>query len=251
MSTDVTRASGLRKSALWLLVLLPIPLVLSCAGASLVNEWRDPSYSDFPMTHLLIVAMSHDPSTRRLWEDGFVFELEKRGVTAEPSYRLFPDAAPDTERLIAAVRQDGFDGVLLTHRLATQVERHYVPGIQTVEPYTVFNRWGHYETFYREVDHHGTTETDRVVRHQTDLWSTSGGDRMVWSAIGEVIDPGSGEAIHREIAKRVVPELAQERLIPNGRSSEHLSWLSPWRGFPSAAAGARPQLSKFTHRRLV
>jgi len=210
-----------RPSKLMLLVSPAAALALSCAGASLVNVWRDPEYSTPAMRHVLIVAMNHDPAARRLWEDGFVLELGKHGVTAVPSYRQFPDAVPDTERVVEAVRQDKYDGVLITHRLATETERRYVPGYRTVEPYTVLSPWGRYATYYREVFHHGHTETDRVVRHQTDVWSTSSGDRMVWTGVGEVMDPSSGEAINREIAKRVVPELAQDGIIPRGRSFEH------------------------------
>lgn len=152
----------LRKApALRILLFLPVCLILSCAGANLVNVWKDPRYSS-PMTNLLIVTMSPNAAMRRLWEDDFVFELEKHGVTATPSYRLFPDAVPDTEQVIEAVRQGGYEGVLVTHRLPTETERRYVPGYRSWEPVIFLSPWGHYATYYREVVHRGYSETDRA-----------------------------------------------------------------------------------------
>jgi hypothetical protein len=204
-------------------MLLAACLSLSCAEASLVNVWKDPTQPADPMRHVFVVAMSGNAAMRRLWEDGFVFELEKHGVAAAPSYREFPDAVPDTAQVVGAVRAGDYDGVIVTHRLPTQTERHYVPGFRSYEPLTVYSPWGHYATYYEDVYHRGYVETDRIVRYQTDLLSTASQDRMVWTAVGEVLDPTSGEAIQREIAKTVIPKLARERLIP---SEHHLAGRS-------------------------
>jgi hypothetical protein len=199
-------------------------LVLSCAGATLVDVWRDPDFRTAPLNDVLIVSMSGNAASRRLWEDGLVSELAKHGVGATPSYREFPSAVPDSDQVIDAVRHGGYDGAIVTHRLPTEQERHYVPGYRTLRPVTVLNPWGYYATYYREVVHPGHVETDRVVRHQTDVWSTGkGGDRLIWTGVGEVIDPSSREAVRREIARTVVPELARENIIPSGRAFRDVS----------------------------
>jgi len=43
------------------------------------------------------------------------------------------------------------------------------------------------------------------------------------------MDPASGEAIHREIARRVVPELVRDGLIPSGPVSLRSDKPEAWR----------------------
>src|SRR5258708_5676063 len=89
---------------------LMISFLSGCGSAgTLSNMWRDPSFESAPMKKVFIIAVRKDPVRRRLWEDGFVTELGKHGVTATPSYKLFPDALPDTAQSIEAIRTNGFD----------------------------------------------------------------------------------------------------------------------------------------------
>jgi putative lipoprotein len=84
-----------------------------CASSSgLSNMWRDPSFESEPMQDVLVVAIKKHATNRRLWEDGLVVELGKYGVNSTPSYRLFPNALPDTAQVVDASRRDRSDSVL-------------------------------------------------------------------------------------------------------------------------------------------
>jgi len=200
--------------ALWLVVIAFT--LTSCAGSELVNMWKDPSYPETPMVNMLVITLKQDPARRRMWEDRFVRELSKRGVTATPSYRLFEQAVPDTQQVIEAVRAHGYDGVLVTHKLATQGETRYVPGYTTRVP--VSERppgSGWYYTYYRDVYYPGYTETDSVVSYETHVWSTKDGGRMVWAGTSQSVNPSSSEDVNREISKLIVPELSRKSVIPH------------------------------------
>jgi hypothetical protein len=203
-------------STLGLLVCAVAALSSGCSNSSLANMWKDPAFSQGPMTNLLVVTMSEEAGERRRWEDGFVAELRKHNVNATPSYDLFPAAVPDTQQVVAVVQERGYDGVLVTRQLPTDTETHYVPGYTTSEPVTLTNPWtSAYYTVYRDVHHRGHVETQQVVRYETSVWTTKQDGRMVWDGTSEVTDPTSDEQVDREIAGLIVPELAKQGLVPN------------------------------------
>ena len=183
-------------------------------GTQLVEMWKDPTATSAPIQKMLVVAVMRDPLSRRIWEDGFVSQLEKRGVTATPSYDRFPNQAPDTLQLEGLVQERGYDGVLFTHRQGTSTQTTYVPGYTRLEPVWVRSRWSlNYTTYYREVYEPGYTETDKIVRHRVDVWSTRDDWRLVWSGTTESVNPTSSRDVNRQIAKLIVPELLNQGVI--------------------------------------
>lgn len=187
-----------------------------CASNSgLVNMWRDPSYSEPPMRKILIVAMTRNSARRRILEDAIGRELDKRGVDAVPSYEPFPGAPPDTMQIEDAVRSGNYEGVLLSSRLRTERSTNYVPGYVTTQPVTRVSPWtGRYRTYWVDVMQPGYTEEEVTVRHEVELWSMREGGRLVWTAIGETVNPSSASEVTRDIAKNVVPELERQGFIP-------------------------------------
>jgi hypothetical protein len=185
------------------------------SGGGLVNMWRDPEYRAAPLTKVYVVAMKKDATNRRLLEDAFVAELGKRGVTARASYRQFADAAPDTQQVIEEVRANGWDGVLVASKLPTEENSVFVPGYTTRETRQRLNRWtGRYYTVWEDVHHPGYTETETVVRHQVDVWTTRDGGQLVWSGVSERYDPTHFDVVANAIVDQVVPELSKQGLIP-------------------------------------
>jgi hypothetical protein len=193
-------------------------LVLGCSGSQLVDMWADPQPPAAPLANLLVVAMKKDPARRRLWEDGFAAEIAKHNARVTPSYRLFATAVPDTQQVISAVREHGFDGVLVAHRLGTETQTRQVAGYTTQEPVTRRNPWtGNYYTYWREIHHPGYTETERIVIHQVDVWSTKDGGRLVWTGNARTLDPNSSEVVSKEITSLVIPELMKKGLLATGK----------------------------------
>ena len=196
------------------LLALALPLA-GCASSGLTNQWRDPAYGAPPMKNLLVIAMKRDPTRRRLWEDGLVGPLSRHGMTATPSYLRFPNALPDTQEVIAVVRAHAYDGVVVVSRLPDDAEHRVEPGVVTTVPVVTPDTWtNRYTRYWEQQQREATIAEQRVVRHVVELWATSGGGRVVWSATGESVDPGSIEQVKRELAGSVVPALAKQKLIP-------------------------------------
>jgi hypothetical protein len=185
-----------------------------CTSSRLTNMWRDPNFKNPPMTNMFIVAAKNNPVNRRIWEDEIVAELSAHGVTSTPSYRLFADSIPDPDQVGAAVQEKRFDGVLFIRRLPTQISTYYVPGYVKSEAVTRYNeRTRTYSTFYRDVQQPGYTDTNKVVRHEVNVFSTQEGGSLVWAGTGEMINPTSREAVRSEVTGLFGPELARQGII--------------------------------------
>lgn len=186
-----------------------------CVSSQLTNTWMDPSFKDQPMTNILVIAVKRNPVNRRIWEDGLVAELSAHGVESTPSYRLFPNAIPDTQQVVAAVRDKNCDGVLFIRRLPSQIATYGRPGYVRSVPETRYDRLKQtYYTIYREVYEPGYSDTLKVMRHDIELWSTKENGQLVWAGTGETLDPSSREAVRKEITELIIPELARQGIIP-------------------------------------
>ena len=184
-----------------------------CASGGMTNMWVDKTYVAGPPKSMLVVAVRQDPVRRRIWEDAFTEELNARGVAATPSYRIFPEL-PDTDQVIRAVQDKGYEGLLVSDRLETTTDAVYVPGYLTTEPVTRYNRWtGSYATNYRQVRTPGHTETIQVRSFETQLYSMRGDGSLVWAGTMETTDALDAAAVRRSVAKLILPEMAKAGLV--------------------------------------
>ena len=204
----------------WILAsLLAVGIVVAglsgCGSSQLVNVWKDPERPKTVLKDMFVIAMKRDAAIRRLWEDSFARALRQHGVKATPSYQLFPDDLPDTQQVVAAVREKGFDGVVITSRLPFKTASQYMPGYITQVPVYRYDPWYNtYSVYYQDVYEPGYIATDTIVRYRTDVWDTRDKGDLVWTATSELIDPTSSQAVNHEITEMIIPELAKQGVIP-------------------------------------
>ena len=188
--------------------------LFGCASSSLVNKWHDSSFQAPVLSRMLVISVRKDPSKRRIWEDAFSNELGKHGVSATPSYTIFPDAPPDTNQVASTLRTNGMDGILIIRRLPTESNTHFVEGYVTTEPNVRYSRyWQQYYTYYQEIDHPGYIDTQTVAIRAIDVTATRNGGRLVWSATSRTPEPGSVPDAQSGIADLVVSDLAHQNII--------------------------------------
>ncbi len=203
------------KKSIFLLAICFIAItLLSCSATRLTNTWRDPSYTSGPMTNMIVIAVKKNPLHRRLWEDGFAAEFAQHGVNVTPSYRLWPDDLPDTADVVAEVRKNNYDGVLIVSRLETSYSTTDVPGYATRTPIVGYDQWrNEYYTSYEREYHPARVDSTKIIRHLIDVWTTKKPGHMIWSGMGETIDPSSGKEVHGEIVDLITPELVNQGII--------------------------------------
>jgi hypothetical protein len=167
---------------------------------------------------MLVISVSKNSVQRRMWEDAFSAELAKHDVAATPSYRLFPDVVPDTNQIMQIVLSNSFDGVLVTRRLPSEMKTQYVQGYVTNEQNMRYDRRrDRFVTYYREIDHAGYVDSQKVDIRTIDVWATKNEGQMIWSATCKTPEPNSVQAVRPEIVKLVMSELTQQRIIASER----------------------------------
>ncbi len=191
-----------------------IVLFAGCASSDLVEIWSDASFQPPPMKKMLVIAAARNPARRRLWEDAFSSALEKHDVAATPSYRLFPDALPDTSQVLQSVQSNGFDGVLVTRRRANEVKTQYLQGSETSDQNVRYDRRNdRFETYYVDVASAGYIDSTQIDIRTIDVWSTRSRGHMIWSATSNTSEPNDVDEVRPKIAKLVMAELTQDGII--------------------------------------
>jgi hypothetical protein len=203
------------RSAFARVALLALVSTAGCAMQSEMTDlWKDPSFTSGPTDNVLVVALRKDPVRRRMWEDAFAKDLGARGVTATSSYQLFPGAPPDTQEVVAAVQRNGYGAVLVSTRLPSETTSTYVPGAVRREPVTVTDYFGRFHASWIDVQDPGHTETDEIRRIQTDVWSTGGRGRLIWSGTLRTLESVGNRTIESAVSKEIMPVMEKQGVVP-------------------------------------
>ncbi len=192
-----------------------------CAPTALVNVWRDPSIARPELNKMLVISLRKDATRRRMWEDAFASELAKYGVAATQSYRLCPNAAPDTSQMRECLTKGSFNGVLTIAPLAPVTEQQYVPGYWSTGPDYGFSPfWDRYYRWWWWYQQPGYIETYTLTRNEVDVYLThNGGETMVWSGTSDQTDPATMEEVRSSVVAQVVHKLAKQGIIPGKEES--------------------------------
>jgi hypothetical protein len=71
--------------------------------------------------------------------------------------------------------------------------------------------------YYRDVEHAGFVDSQKVDMRAFDVWTTEGEGRMIWSATSNTPEPSSVQSARPEIIGLVMSELAGDRIIASER----------------------------------
>lgn len=184
MSTQYRR--GLRVA-----LLILIAALAGCASTSLDNTWRDPQYAGGPLHKILVVGVSNQSASRRIFEDTFSQELIQRGTQAIPGYTLIPqDGQIPEDVLQKAVKESGVDGVLITRMVGKDRDVTVAPAGPMPPP-----MWGmrpYYYGFYSGAwvgyyDPGMVMTTDYIVAETTLFRADS--PESIWSATTSTLQP--------------------------------------------------------------
>lgn len=107
-------------------------LVTACASnpTRIDSQWTDPMLKSKPLRQVLVMGITRDAATRRLFEDRMVAELRAFGVTATQSYRFMPDEGPfGNDRARAAVADSKMGHVLVSRIVNVTQDVRVSPGM--------------------------------------------------------------------------------------------------------------------------
>ena len=164
---------------------------------------------------LFVMGVGKNDERRRLYEDSLVSALDKEGVAAQASYEVFPQSEKlEKEEVLRAVREGGFDAVVVTHVIWVSRDLKYVPGKTRRIPTSSSNIYSFtYEQAYETVHEPGYYENYATYSVETMLFSVSRNGEKVWSALSETVNPESIEKLIDSVVAVVVRGMKDDGLL--------------------------------------
>jgi len=180
------------------------------AAEKVQSQWKDPAWKT-PLTNVYVVAVRPSAERRIWWEDGFVTGLTRYHVRAIASYKKFRDAPPDTQQVIAEVRANGYDGVLVTSRLPDATRQTTTPASMTVEERRSFTSI--YPVVQTETQDARTVE-NTVRSILVEVWAAGGGGRLVWSGVLRTNQDVNYDKVLKVASVELVDRLSKDGILP-------------------------------------
>ena len=184
-------------------------VVISACATKPIVEWQDESFSG-PINNLLIIGVSDQETSRRLFEDTFVKELAAFKVKAISSYRLMPiDQDVSRETIEAAAKGQTVDLVLVTRLLGVEdVDVYHPPS------YYPYNRsYSSYYSHAMQYSSPGYYESYKVLTLESNLYDTTT-QQLVWSMQSENFDPSTPAKVIEQQIGLTIKILSERGLVP-------------------------------------
>jgi hypothetical protein len=190
-------------------------LLAGCATGStqVVSSWKDPTAGSTRFKKVLTVCACKDEGTRRTVEDRLAAAIKG----SEPSYSVLSDAQlGNRERTTAALREGGFDGVVMVRLVSVDKSSTYVPGSTYVVPvgyHTMYGGWGYggyaaYGTVYDP----GYVREDQLVNIDTNIYSVAN-EKLLWASRSQTSNPSSINQIVDEVIAETAKEMRRQKVI--------------------------------------
>ena len=183
-------------------------LLLSACATRPTAEWQDSDYSG-PIRDVLIIGVSENQTTRRIFEDTFVRELTERNVAATASTTILAaDDRISKETVEAAVEGKSIDTVLVTRLLGVEERESYQQPTST-------RYYGNYYSYYSQswnYAHSGYYRKYQVLKLETNVYDVKT-SKLVWSMQSESVDPQSAQQVIQDQIKLVIKTLSERKLL--------------------------------------
>ena len=191
----------------WLPVLLLVALT-GCSTTKLTDSWQAPGFQRKSMDKVLVVAMTANPTSRILFEEGFRKALQSKGIQATASHTAIGDAMPNRETVTAYVQKHRIGFVIVSDYAGTTVTKWAVPeSVRTyyTGPYypTYSGYWsGNTITMTRE----SYVEQKRTTMLSTSIFDVNTED-LVWVGRSKSFNVDSIADDANDLANQIVSEI--------------------------------------------
>lgn len=205
--------AGMKRIGLVIAALIVGAGAVACGPptTSLTQVWQAETPRT-PFGSMLVFAVRMDEANRRVLEDTFVADLQRRGVRAAPSYVLFPGELPPMDAARRQVSEAHYEGILVLKLRGVRDETRYVP--------TATGFWSGYYGGWGYYGSPGSVVTDETVIFETTLWDLRAEDRLLWTARTETLNPTNGTDFAISLKRAVNPELTKQGLLPAAPSKD-------------------------------
>jgi hypothetical protein len=189
-------------------------LVAGCSTTTtpiVISEWRNPTYSSASFSRIMIGGLGGDVSTRRNFEDEFIFQLRAAGADGVASYRYLPEGSDANEnRLRDAARKAGVEALILTRLVRVEEMTQYSGSFAPPISFGVFGSnagatWsglGGAPSAYRVNEYTAETALHDIAKNE-----------VVWSVTTKTSETDGGRTAIKSTVEAVVKSLAEKNLL--------------------------------------
>ena len=204
------RCTGL----LFTLVGIALGVLSSCGGTNLSYVWKDPRYGGGYLTSVMVVGVSEEAARRRLFEEVFIREFEKRGIKAVASIKVLgPDTRLTRDTVKAEAARLGMDAVLATRLIsAGNEEIDQPPSIARMPSASYANVDLYFYSWDALSAYPGALGKQYVVRLETNVFDTDT-EKLIWTGSSQTVEPESIREIIESLCSNVMDRLRKDKLI--------------------------------------
>ena len=190
-------------------VLLICAVLASCSNTNLRETWKQDEHSK-SYKKLMIIGISDSQQTRRIYENHFVSELEKKSVHAIPSYTLINSKQIiNRETVVAAIKDTDIDAVLVSYLVSADEEvRHANSPLNMSYSGSVENN----QISATIVSTRGRSRTGEVFVLKNDIYDAESNE-LVWSAYTKTVAPESIDEVVTDVTELLIGELFADELL--------------------------------------
>ena len=187
-------------------------------NSEITSSYVKPDLDKMDLHGVLVVGVAPEQSGRVRFEDEFTKALSQRGVQAQASHKLVPQAKATADEIIAAAKSANLDTILVTRYAGESKEEVYHPGTvyYGVTPAYGGNYYGGFDGYYAhayEVAYEQpvwTTNTTHTV--VSDLYVTATREHL-WQAVSETIQANSTDQVREDVIDSLIGNLKSQGLI--------------------------------------
>jgi len=199
---------------LFLLAALCLFLSSCLSSTRVIHSWTDSSAGGYRVKNVLIIGVSRQNTTQRLFEDTFVEAFRAENIKAAASYKTAGwDLKPERQTIEAAIAKSGAKAVLITRVVNRKTKVNTYPGRVNYVPSPQYRgMYGYYGYSYRVVHTPPITRTTHIVCLESNLYDVAT-EKLIWSAQSKVIDPEITEKEIQNFVKVLMDDLRKYHLI--------------------------------------
>ena len=184
--------------------------LFSCGGTELTRTHVDPAFKGKGFSNILVIAVTNQKETRRLFEQEFVAQLTSAGVLASASMDAIPmpsDLKIEKRAIRDVVNRLGNDAVIVTHMVGKEEKDIY-----TRSSYEGLGFYSNYGRIYDYAHDPGYASTRTTVRLETNLYDVET-EKLIWTGQSKTWNADSRTEIIHEVIEAVIRNLQQKNLI--------------------------------------
>lgn len=189
-------------------------LLFGCGPSTkITSSWVQQPAPAESINKVLVIALSRDTTSRKLWENSFAEQFAAKNKHAIASYTIAEDPIePQEEAILKVIQQAQADTVLITHLVDSDTTTKWHPGTVRYEPSFYSRMYGYYGHAYQAVYSPPTVTTRTIVSLESNMYNVAT-KKLVWAAQSDTINPKLLKTDFDSVVKKLMADLQQKGVL--------------------------------------